>query len=144
VASDQVRESIVVTAPVGAVYDTVTSYELYPEWMEEFKEVEVLRRRRDGRADTVRYVLSAVGVTMGMTLAYTYGDSRVDWVLVDGDMITVNDGAYEMSANADGTTLLTYELMLETTVPLPGVVRRRFAKRTVNESLRSIKRRAET
>ncbi|CAN5726238.1 hypothetical protein BH24ACT15_BH24ACT15_17090 [soil metagenome] len=143
-ASDQVRESIVVTAPVGAVYDTVTSYELYPEWMEEFKEVEVLRRRRDGRADTVRYVLSAVGVTMGMTLAYTYGDSRVDWVLVDGDMITVNDGAYEMSANADGTTLLTYELMLETTVPLPGVVRRRFAKRTVNESLRSIKRRAET
>ncbi len=59
-------------------------------------------------------------------------------------MITVNDGAYEMSANADGTTLLTYELMLETTVPLPGVVRRRFAKRTVNESLRSIKRRAET
>lgn len=143
-ASDQVRESIVVTAPVGAVYDTVTSYERYPEWMEEFKEVEVLRRRRDGRADTVRYVLSAVGVTMGMTLAYTYGDSRVDWVLVDGDMITVNDGAYEMSANADGTTLLTYELMLETTVPLPGVVRRRFAKRTVNESLRSIKRRAET
>ncbi len=142
-ASDKVRESIVVTAPVGAVYDTVTSFERYPEWMEEFKEVEVLGRRRDGRADTVRYVISAVGVTMGMTLAYTYGDSRVDWVLVDGDMITVNDGGYEMSANADGTTLLTYELAVETTVPLPGMVRRRFARRTVNESLRSIKRRAE-
>lgn len=143
-ASDRVRESIIVAADIGEVYDTVTRYESYPDWMDEFKQVEVLSRGADGHATAVRFALSAMGIAATMTLAYTYSDRRIEWVLVEGDMVTANDGAYDLTDNADGTTLLTYELAVETAVPLPGLVRRRFAKRTVTDSLRAIKQRAES
>lgn len=143
-ATDSVQETVRIKADLGTVYDTVGDFESYPQWLEEFKEVEVLRTRDDGWADQVRYVLSSMGITLHMTLEYTYGDDRVEWRLVDGDMMTRNDGAYVMADNGDGTTDLTYELVVETSVPLPSMVRKRIAKKTVTDSLKAIKARAES
>ncbi len=142
-ATDSVQETIVVKAELGTVYDTVGDFESYPEWLDEFKSVEILQTREDGWADKVKFELATMGITLHMTLAYTYSDTRVDWVLVDGDMMTRNDGAYDMTDNGDGTTSLTYELTVETSVPLPGMVRKRIAKKTVTDSLKAIKKRAE-
>ncbi len=143
-ATDSVKETILVKADLGTVYDTVGDFQSYPEWLEEFRSVEILETREDGWADKVRFELSSMGITLHMTLAYTYGDTRVDWVLVDGDMMSRNDGAYDMRDNGDGTTDLTYELTVETSVPLPGIVRKRIAKKTVTDSLKAIKKRAES
>ncbi len=142
-ATDSVQETIVVKAELGTVYDTVGDFESYPEWLDEFKSVEIVETRDDGWADKVKFELNSMGITLHMTLAYTYGDTRVEWVLVDGDMMTRNDGAYDMTDNGDGTTSLTYELTVETSVPLPGMVRKRIAKKTVSDSLKAIKKRAE-
>jgi uncharacterized membrane protein len=143
VATDRVRETIHIDADLGTVYDVVGDYESYPQWLEEFREVEVLETREDGWAERVRYVLSSTGLTLTMVLAYTYADDRVDWRLVEGDMMTKNDGAYIMVDNGDGSTELTYELEVETSVPLPSMIRKRIAQKTVTGSLKAIKARAE-
>ncbi|MGI9018406.1 MAG: SRPBCC family protein [Euzebya sp.] len=142
-ATDSVSESILVDAAPGAVYDVVGDFESYPQWLEQFKEAEVLVTRDDGWAQKVRYVLSTMGISLGMTLVYTYTDTRVEWVLESGDMMTRNDGSYDMVDNGDGTTTLTYELVVETNVPLPSIVRKSIAKKTVSDSLKAIKQRAE-
>jgi uncharacterized membrane protein len=144
VATDSVRETITIAADLATVYDVVGDFETYPEWLEEFKAVEVLATRDDGWADRVRYTMSTMGLTIHMTLAYTYSDTRVDWELVEGDMMTRNDGAYDMVDNGDGTTQLTYELAVESSVPLPSMVRKRIARKTVTDSLKAIKARAES
>jgi uncharacterized membrane protein len=144
VATDSVRETITIAADLATVYDVVGDFETYPEWLEEFKAVEVLETREDGWADRVRYTMSTMGLTIHMTLAYTYGDTRVDWELLEGDMMTRNDGAYDMVDNGDGTTQLTYELAVESSVPLPSMVRKRIARKTVTDSLKAIKARAES
>ena len=143
VATDRVQETVQIAADLGTVYDTVGDFESYPSWLEEFKEVEVLETRDDGWAHRVRYVLSSMGISITMVLEYTYTDDRVEWRLVEGDMMSKNDGAYQMADNGDGTTALTYELEVETSVPLPSMVRKRIARKTVTDSLKAIKARAE-
>ena len=142
-ATDSVTESITINADLGTVYDVVGDFESYPEWLEEFKAVEVLQTREDGWAEKVRFTLASMGISLDMVLAYTYGDTRMEWVLEEGSMMTRNDGAYDMVDNGDGTTTLTYELLVETSVPLPSMVRKRLAKKTVVDSLKAIKVRAE-
>lgn len=142
-ATDSVEKTLTINADLGTVYDVVGDFESYPDWLEEFREAEVLETYDDGWAKQVRYVLHAMGISIDMTLAYTYTDTRVEWHLVDGDMISKNDGSYEMADNGDGTTALTYALEVVTNVPLPGMVRKRIAKKTVSDSLDAIKKRAE-
>lgn len=142
-ATDSVTKSVVVNAPLGTVYDTVGDFERYPEWLEEFKDAEVIATRDDGWAQQVAYTLSTMGITLTMTLDYTYTDTRVEWTLVEGNMMRQNDGAYDMSDNGDGTTTLTYELEVDTNVPLPSMIRKKLAKKTVDDSLAAIKIRAE-
>lgn len=143
VATDRVSESVVIDAELGTVYDVVGDFDTYPEWLEEFKAAEVLATREDGWAEQVRFTMASMGLTIHMTLAYTYTDTRMSWELVEADMMTRNDGAYDMVDNGDGTTTLTYELEVETSVPLPGMIRKKLAQKTVNDSLKAIKLRAE-
>ena len=140
---DSVTQTLVVHAPLGTVYDTVGDVESYPEWLEEFKQATVLQTRPDGWVEEAAFVLGSMGMTMRMTLAYTYTDTRMEWQLVEADIIARNDGAYDMVDNGDGTTTLTYELAVEVKAPIPALLRRRVAKKTVNDSLKAIKARAE-
>lgn len=142
-ATDSVQESVVISAELGTVYDIVGDFDTYPQWLEEFKAVEVLATREDGWAEQVRFTMSTMGLTIHMTLAYTYSDTRMSWEMVEADMMTRNDGAYDMVDNGDGTTTLTYDLVVETTVPLPGMIRKKLARKTVTDSLKAIKLRAE-
>lgn len=142
-ASDSMTETLTVEADVETVYDTVADFEAYPEWLDEFKEAEILETFDDGWAKTVRFRLGAAGISLPMVLAYTYTDTRVDWSLVEGDMLTRNDGAYVLADNGDGTTDVTYELAVDSNIPLPGMVRRRVAKKIIVDSLKAIKKRAE-
>lgn len=142
-ATDSVKESIDIEAELGHVYDVIGDFDSYPEWLDEFRAAEVVETRDDGWADKVRFTMSSMGLTIHMTLVYTYTDARMSWSLVEADMMSRNDGAYDMVDNGDGTTTLTYELLIETNVPLPGMVRKRLARKTVHDSLKAIKERAE-
>ena len=141
--TDSVKESLRIKADTDAVWNTVGDFPSYPEWLAEFKESEVLATREDGWAEQVRFTLGAVGITICMTLAYTYTDDRMTWTLVEGDMLQRLDGGYTIADNGDGTTTLTYELEVVSTVPLPGMVRRRIATKVVKDSLKAIRARAE-
>ncbi|HUG83878.1 MAG TPA: SRPBCC family protein [Euzebya sp.] len=143
-ATESVQESVDINAELGAVYDVIGDVESYPEWLDEFKDAEVLATREDGWAERARFTLASMGLSINMVLAYTYTDTRMSWELVEGDMVHRNDGAYDLVDNGDGTTTLTYELLVETNVPLPGMVRKRLARKTVLDSLKAIKQRAET
>lgn len=141
--TDVAEESIIIKAPMPQVYETLGDFEAYPEWLTEFKAVTITRLREDGWADEVRYTLGAVGITVDFTLTYDYSDTRVEWKLVEGTMLERLDGAYDMTDRGDGTTELVYELAVSSSIPLPGMVRRRVAKKIITDSLKAIKQRAE-
>lgn len=143
VDTDLVRKDLRIRATKTAVYDTLCDFSSYPEWISEIRRADVIREDSDGRADEVHFVMGAVGVSLGLTLSYRYSDTQVAWHLVKGDMLQRLDGAYDILDNGDGTTTLTYTLEIDSNLPVPGVFRRRVARKIVGDTLNAIRARAE-
>jgi len=143
VATDRVSESIQIDADLGAVFEVVGDFEAYPDWQEEFTDAEVLETGDDGWGTKARYKMSAMGITITMVLAYTYSDTEMSWRLVESDKLQRNDGAYRMADLGDGGTELTYELEIESNLPLPSFVRKKLTKKIVHDALVGVKARAE-
>jgi ribosome-associated toxin RatA of RatAB toxin-antitoxin module len=143
VNSNVVRQTIVVAADPAAVMQIVTDLEAYPQWQPDIKDVEVLETGDDGRARRARFQVSAAGITASFELEYEYTSTEMRWRLVESDVLTRSDGSYVLVDQSDGTTQVTYELDVDTSIPVPGFLRRQIANRVVSSALQGVKRRAE-
>jgi ribosome-associated toxin RatA of RatAB toxin-antitoxin module len=141
--SDVVQASIVVASDPDSIMDVIADFESYPEWQEEMKEVEVLQTDEDGWGTRVRFKVDARIARASFVLRYTYGDNEMRWILEEGDQVTRNDGAYVLTDQGDGSTHVSYELEIETSLPLPKMVRRQAAKRISEGALAALKKRVE-
>lgn len=141
---DQATETAFIKASPQRCYELAIDFERYPEWARDVKEAKVLERDSGGRATVVEFRASALGRSTHYTLSYDYSQSpeRLSWSLVEGDIMRVINGAYDFSAEGDGTNV-TYSLQIELVVPLPGFVKRRAEVRILH-TLKELKARAES
>lgn len=150
--SNAVSDSVTVQADPDAVFDVIADFEAYPEWQDEIKSVEVLETDDDGWGTRVRFTVDAKIITTTYVLAYTYEEPDGDggrvyvmsWTLEEGDQVRKIDGAYRLEERDDGSTLVTYDLEVEPTISLPGIMKRKAARRIVDSALHGMKRRAES
>jgi ribosome-associated toxin RatA of RatAB toxin-antitoxin module len=141
--SDVVSDRITVEATPEAVWDVIADFEAYPQWQPDVKEAEILEYTDDGWGERVRFVVDAKLFVARLVLAYTYTDTTMRWVLVEGDKVRKNDGVYTVEPLDDTTTEVTYELEIAPAVPIPGVMRRTAARRIVGAALSDMKQRVE-
>ncbi len=142
--TDAVRDSIVVAADPDTIMDVIADFEAYPQWQPEVRGVEVLDRDDDGWATTVRFTVDAKVALATYVLRYTYTDTEMRWSLVEGDKVRRNEGAYVLIDRGDGTTEVRYEIELEPSIAVPGLIRRQVAKRIADTALKGMKRRVES
>jgi ribosome-associated toxin RatA of RatAB toxin-antitoxin module len=143
-STTSVSQRIVLAADPDTVMDVVADIEAYPEWQPDLKEVEVLATDGDGWVQRARFVVAGMGLSATFTLDYAYTDHEMRWRLHSSDVFSRNDGAYLLRDRGDGTTEVTYELAVDTTLSLPGFLRRQIATRVVDSALKGVKRRVET
>jgi ribosome-associated toxin RatA of RatAB toxin-antitoxin module len=141
--SDVVSDRITVEATPEAVWDVIADFEAYPQWQPDVKEAEILEYTDDGWGERVRFVVDAKLFVARLVLAYTYTDTTMRWVLVEGDTVRKNDGMYTVEPLDETTTEVTYELEIAPAVPIPGVMRRTAARRIVGAALSDMKQRVE-
>ena len=81
---------------------------------------------------------------MRYVLDYDYGNAPASfsWTLVEGDMLRALDGTYTFDADGDGTRV-TYDLRVDLSVPMPGLLKRRAAGMITGTALKELKREAE-
>ena len=120
------EHSNVLASPDQCIAVTL-DYARYPEWAPDIKEADVLERDDRGRASKVAYRIAAMGRSAAYVLAYTYSDDnhRIEWNLVEGDVMRALDGTYIFEPGPDGSTDITYHLSVDLVVPIPGFVKRR-------------------
>lgn len=142
---DQTSASMLMRAPPERCFATAADVEGYPEWAADIKSVEVLERDPEGRATLVAFRAAAFGRSTRYRLAYDYSRAPVEltWRLVQGDITSKLDGSYRFEPTEDGDTDVTYRLLAELTVPIPGFVKRRAEGRIVQTALRELKTRIE-
>jgi ribosome-associated toxin RatA of RatAB toxin-antitoxin module len=142
--AEQTTSSIVIAATPAQVMAVVVDFEDYPAWAQGMKEVRVVGRDAEGRADRVHFELEAAPIKDSYTLAYTYvGDTTLRWTLAEGKMLRAMEGSYEL-AETDGGTRVTYRLAVDVAIPMIGLLRRKAEKVIIDTALKGLKKRVES
>lgn len=143
--TEHATEHLNVAADPQTCIQVALDYEQYPAWAPDIKESTVLERDDRGRATKVAFRAAAMGRSATYVLRYSYTDDahRIEWSLVEGDIMRALDGTYVFEKAADGTTDVTYHLSVELVVPIPGFVKRRAEGKIMGTALRELKHRVE-
>jgi hypothetical protein len=142
--ADRGSGSITIEAQPGAVMAVIADFAAYPEWTGEVKRTEVLETGPDGRGRRVALSIDAGILRDEYELVYDWdGDRSVSWQLTRGQVQKSQQGSYELTGNADGTTTVRYELAVELTLPMPGILKRKAERRIITTALAELKRRVE-
>ncbi|MFI5045856.1 MAG: SRPBCC family protein [Acidimicrobiia bacterium] len=141
---ERAHEEIVVAASPSMCFGIAADFEEYPTWASDVKQVDVLVRDATGRATRVEYLAAALGRSIRYVLDYDFADAPASfsWSLVEGEMLRALDGRYTFAAHEAGT-LVAYDLGVDLTMPLPGVVKRKAAGVIVGTALQGLKHVAE-
>lgn len=143
--ADQATEHIRVAADPDRCFAVALDFERYPDWARDVKSVRVVETDAEGRGSKVEYRAAAMGRSIRYVLAYDFSEAphAFSWKLVEGDMVRRLDGSYRFDGS-DGATDVTYELTVDLTIPLPGLVKRKAAGLITGTALKELKRRVES
>ena len=141
--ADHGSGSIDIAARPDAVMQVIADFDRYHEWAGPVRRCEVLEMGDDGLPRQVHFSVQFMGIGDEYVNAYTWhGDSRVDWTLVHGKSLKSQDGSYILNPHPDGTRV-EYDLTVELSVPLPGLIRRRAQSAIIDSALKDLKRAVE-
>src|SRR5262245_18831857 len=142
--SDEAHDQIHVDADPLDCFDLATDFEAYPKWATDVKEATIRERDAAGRPTRVEYRAAALGRSIRYVLDYDFVEApyAFSWRLVEGDIVRVIDGRYGFTSSGSGTDV-TYDLRVDLSIPMPGVIKRKAAARIVGAALQDLKRAAE-
>jgi ribosome-associated toxin RatA of RatAB toxin-antitoxin module len=144
--AEQTTDRMLVDATPEQCFAVVSDIESYPEWVADLKRVDVLERDGEGRPVVVSFRAAAFGRSTSYTLVYDYAKAPEEfaWVQRDGDLTNRLDGYYRFGRTPDGRTEITYQLVAELRVPLPGFIKRRAEGNILHAAVRDLKARVES
>lgn len=136
-----VSQSIVIRAPIETVYQTITDFESYPDFLPEIKGAKV-DWCGDAQMD-VSFRLELIK-EIPYCLRFTLNPpSEVSWVLKQGEIMRTNTGGWKLKALEDSVTDATYSLEVTFGLWVPKAVTETLVKKSLPQTLKRFKKRAE-
>lgn len=142
--ADRTAQTIHIDADPRTVMAVIADIGSYPEWVSEYTEAEVIETDAAGYPAVARLVLDAAVLRDTMVLEYDWAPDRnaVRWSLVSSTLLKALDGAYRLTPSGNGTDV-TYELSVDLTVPMIGLLKRKAERRLTETALKDLKKRVE-
>lgn len=138
----KVSDEITVDTSMVAVWNVITDIEAYPAWTDGVEETTVLSTTEEGYPHQAHFRVDAKVSEVTYTIEYRYEDYDVRWHLVEGEMLSQLDGAYELTEDG-GATHVRYTLEVDVDLPVPGFMKKRAARTILEQGLNGLKARAE-
>jgi uncharacterized membrane protein len=102
--------SVEIDAPIARCFDIAADIEHAPKWQGSLKDVEVLSKDGDGRAEVVETQSDAKVKTVKARLRFSYTEpTRIEWVQEKGDTKSLT-GSWSFDDLGGGRTRATYAL----------------------------------
>jgi ribosome-associated toxin RatA of RatAB toxin-antitoxin module len=141
--AQQTESNIVINASAPAVMAVIADLGTYPEWAG-VKQTRVLATFPDGRPREVEMTIDSGPIKDTYTIRYQWhGDREVNWQLSESTVLRDLDGTYLVRDRGDGTSEVTYRLMVDLTIPIIGTIKRKAEKAIIDTALKGLKRRVE-
>ncbi len=142
--ADKTAQTIHIDADPRTVMDVIADISAYPQWVSEYTQAEVVEADEEGYPRVARLVLDAAVLRDTMVLRYDWPEDRtsVRWSLVSSSLLRALDGAYTLTPSGAGTDV-TYELAVDLTVPMIGLLKRKAERRLTETALKDLKKRVE-
>lgn len=144
--TERTEATLEVGAPPAEIMAVIVDFEAYPAWAKGIREARVVERDGRGRPVAVAFHVSMPPVETRYTLAYRYAPRGrgISWTTVEATgAVRSLEGEYVLEPGEQGT-IVTYRLVMETGMALPGFFRRRAERTIVDTALGALKRRVES
>ncbi len=142
--AEQASERIRIDATRDDCLAVVLDFESYPTWANDVKQVTVIERDDQGRGAKVEYRAAGLGKSMRYTLVYDYSalPESFTWTLAQGEGLRALDGSYRFDSDGE-TTRVHYDLSVDLSLPVPGIIKRRAAGKIMGTALKELKKAVE-
>ena len=138
----QASRSVTVNVPPEKLFDVITDYEKYPEFLPEVKKVKL--EGGQGAIKEVTYQVDIKAKVITYTLKHTARPpDQLAWTMVRGEMMKGNDGAWILRPVPEGTEA-TYKIDLKLGALVPSMVDRLLAEQSLPGLLANFKKRIES
>ncbi len=133
--------TIVVNAPIEKVFDVITQYERYPEFLSEVREIRTENRK--GNTVDVHYKVDVVK-TINYSIHVTEErPTRMSWSYIKGEFMKDNKGSWVLEAEGEGRTRATYTVEMALGALVPKSIVNALVETSLPKMLDAFKRRFE-
>jgi uncharacterized membrane protein len=138
--SESSTASVEVEAPLAEVAATLANIAAYPTWLTSIKKVDVEESDGEGRVVKATVSIDAGVMKDRATLVYDWSSApaEISFSLDEADLMTAMDGKYTLKAIDADTTLVTYELGVELSLPVPRMMISKTEKSTIDQALKEL------
>jgi ribosome-associated toxin RatA of RatAB toxin-antitoxin module len=141
--AEQTESTIIIGAPAQRVMGVIADLNTYPQWAG-VKSTEVLQMFPDGRPKQARMVIDNGPIKDTYTIQYQwYGDEKVTWQLQQSEVLRDLDGTYRVTDLGNGSSEVSYRLMVDLMIPIIGSIKRKAERAIVDSALKGLKKRVE-
>lgn len=132
--------TIAIEAPPDEVMAVIADMETYPEWVPEYKKVEVLRADSAGRITRARMVVEAAIIKGPHVLEFLWAPNgkELSWTLTQSNTVRSLVGRYTLIPKDYGTEV-SYQLTIDLRVSVPGIIKRRAERAVIDTALKALK-----
>jgi ribosome-associated toxin RatA of RatAB toxin-antitoxin module len=135
------ERSVVIRASPEKVFEVISDFEKYPEFLPEVKKVKI--ESAQGDVKEVTYTIVTPSKLISYTLRHTpKPPHELSWTMVRGEVMKGNDGAWVLKPVAEGTEA-TYKIDLRLGALVPSMVERKLAEQSLPALLANFKKRIE-
>jgi coenzyme Q-binding protein COQ10 len=134
--------SIVINAPPEKLFDVITDYDKYGEFLSEVKKVWTSERK--GNEVKVHYEVDVIKTIHYTILVKEERPTRMSWTFVEGEVMKDNKGSWVLEPDGKGGTKATYTVEMALGALVPKAIVTKLAETSLPKMLESFKRRAES
>ncbi len=136
------KAEIDIQAPLKTVYQVISDFEAYPEFLPETKHVEILSA--SGKSLQVRFTVSIIK-KIHYSLDIKLNPSKgLSWELIEGELMKKNSGQWKLSEKSKGVTHAEYEIDMDFGAMVPKTISTKLIGSNLPAMMRAFRDRAES
>ncbi|MFP2932869.1 type II toxin-antitoxin system RatA family toxin [Pyxidicoccus sp. 3LG] len=133
--------TIVINAPIEKVFDVITQYDRYPEFLPEVKEIRTSNRQ--GNTVDIHYKVDVMKTVRYSIHVTEERPRRMAWTFIEGEVMKDNKGSWVLEPEGEGKTRATYNVEMALGLLVPKAVVNALVDTSLPKMLDAFKRRAE-